>query len=94
MDIKNDVIGNTIKYYRGTDFRGCRVIFCLREIYFRDGETYMSTRYTPVGKIAKKQSEGVCFCKFGTKSTVPYCQKYTPTDCFSARSSEIARDVS
>jgi len=58
----------------------------------------MSTRYTPVGKIAKKQSEGVCFCKFGTKSTVPYCQKYTPTDCFSAegkmRSSEIARDVS
>jgi len=31
-----------------------------------------------VGKITKKQSE-VRFCKFGT---VPYCQKYTLTDCF------------
>jgi len=30
----------------------------------------------PVGKIAKKQSEGVCF------NTVSCCQKYTLTDCF------------
>jgi len=35
----------------------------------------------PVGKIAKKQSEGVRFCKFGTQNTVPYCKKYTPTEC-------------
>jgi len=30
----------------------------------------------------KKQSEGVRFYYFGTQNTVPYCQKYTPTDCF------------
>jgi len=29
-----------------------------------------------VGKIAKKQSEGVRFC-FGTQNTVPYCQKHS-----------------
>jgi len=34
-------------------------------------------RYSvPVGKITKKQSEGV------HQITVPCCQKYTPTDCF------------
>jgi len=30
----------------------------------------------------KKQSEGACFCSFGTQITVLYCQKYTSTDCF------------
>jgi len=34
-----------------------------------------------VGKITKKQSEGVRLYKFGTQNTVPYCKKYTPTDC-------------
>jgi len=35
-----------------------------------------------VDKIAKKQSEGVHLCKFGTQNRVRYCQKYTHTDCF------------
>jgi len=36
-----------------------------------------------MGKITKKkQSEGVRFCKFGTRNTVPYYQKCTPTYCF------------
>jgi len=34
------------------------------------------------GQNRQKQSEGVCFCYFDTQNTVPYCQKYTPTDCF------------
>jgi len=36
----------------------------------------------PVGKIVKKQSEGVHFLLFGAQNTLPNCQKYTPTDCF------------
>jgi len=36
-------------------------------------------RIYPVGKIAKRQSEGVRFCKFGIQIAVAYCQKYTPT---------------
>jgi len=37
------------------------------------------TRHNPVGENhhKKKQSEEVRFCKFGTKNTVLYCQKYT-----------------
>jgi len=31
-----------------------------------------------VGKITKKQSEGVRFCYFGTQNAV----QYTPADCF------------
>jgi len=35
---------------------------------------------TFMGEIAKKTIWRRVF--FGTQNTVPYCQKYTPTDCF------------
>jgi len=43
---------------------------------FEIGMVSMDYRGHPAGNIAKKKSEGVRFC------FVPYCQKYTPTDCF------------
>jgi len=48
---------------------------CVKDILF-------NILYYPVGKIAKTQSEEVRFSYFGTQNTVPYCQKYTPTDYF------------
>jgi len=41
-----------------------------------------SRHITQWAKSPKKQSEGMCFCKFDTQNTLPYCQKYTPTDGF------------
>jgi len=39
-------------------------------------------RIHPVAKSPNKESEGVRFCKFGTRNTLPYCQKYILTYCF------------
>jgi len=60
----------TLHTYKIKSIKVCLVLFtnCLFEF--------------PVGKIPKKQSEGVQFCQFGTQNIVSCYQKYTLADCF------------
>jgi len=41
----------------------------------------LKKRLFPVSKIAKKLSVGVRFLLIWHSNAVPYCQRYTPTDC-------------
>ena len=44
---------------------------------------FSDSKNTPAGKIAKNtHTGGVYFYLIGTQNTIPFCQKYTPTDTF------------
>jgi len=73
MELRN--IFNLIK----VELSGVQVIRCFWSLLHVSCLATHRMISTFMGEIAKKTIWRRVF--FGTQNTVPYCQKYTPTDC-------------